>query len=162
MCRRDDAQKGQDMSTEITKSESKRKATKKAKAAKTTKQAGKGTKSVKANKPKDTKKERVLELLRRKEGATIAEIAKATSWQNHSIRGFLSGTLTKKMGLKIESSKNEGEGISDRLVNLPENRKAARIQKGGFFLSPITFRLTDYKSTGGKLACAAILLLLRC
>ena len=56
----------------------------------------------------DTKKAIVLELLRRKEGATIAEIAKATDWQNHSIRGFISGTITKKMGLAIDSSKTEG------------------------------------------------------
>ena len=39
-----------------------------------------------------TKKEIVLELLRRRDGATIADIAKATRWQNHSIRGFISGT----------------------------------------------------------------------
>ena len=57
---------------------------------------------------RDTKKAIVLELLRRKEGATIAEIAKATDWQNHSIRGFISGTITKKMGLAIDSSKTEG------------------------------------------------------
>ena len=48
----------------------------------------------------------VLELLRRKEGATTAEIAKATDWQNHTIRGFISGTITKKMGLPVESVKN--------------------------------------------------------
>ena len=40
-------------------------------------------------------------------GATLAEIAKATKRQNHSIRGFISGTITKKMGLAVESSKNE-------------------------------------------------------
>jgi hypothetical protein len=55
----------------------------------------------------NTKKAIVLELLRRKEGAMIAEIAKATDWQNHSIRGFLSGTVSKKMGLAVESVKNE-------------------------------------------------------
>jgi Protein of unknown function (DUF3489) len=59
-----------------------------------------------------TKKALVLELLRRKEGATIAEITKATNWQNHGIRGFISGTITKKMGLTMQSSKNEsGERI---------------------------------------------------
>ena len=46
-----------------------------------------------------TKKEIVLELLRRKDGATIADIAKATRWQNHSIRGFISGSVSKKMDL---------------------------------------------------------------
>ena len=54
-----------------------------------------------------SKKAIVLEMLRRKEGATLAEIAKATDWQNHSIRGFISGTITKKMGLTVESTKNE-------------------------------------------------------
>ncbi|MCX6632304.1 MAG: DUF3489 domain-containing protein [Candidatus Solibacter sp.] len=59
-----------------------------------------------------SKKAIVLDLLRRKDGATMAEIAKATDWQNHSIRGFISGNLTKKMGLVVESSKNEaGERV---------------------------------------------------
>ncbi len=88
----------------------KAKAPKRAKAAKATKQAGKATKSPpRSTKPKErSKKERILELLRRKEGATIADIAKATEWQNHSIRGFLSGRVTKRMGLSLESSKDEG------------------------------------------------------
>jgi len=53
-----------------------------------------------------SKKAIVIDLMRRKEGATLAEIAKATEWQRHSIRGFISGSLTKKMGLKVESTKN--------------------------------------------------------
>ena len=55
-----------------------------------------------------SKKAIVLEMLRRKEGASLAEIAKATDWLNHSIRGFISGAITKKMGLKVESTKQEG------------------------------------------------------
>jgi Protein of unknown function (DUF3489) len=59
----------------------------------------------------------VLELLRRKEGATIAEIAKATNWQNHSVRGFISGTVAKKMGLAVESTRN---GASERTYRIAE------------------------------------------
>ncbi|MGI8958537.1 MAG: DUF3489 domain-containing protein [Bryobacteraceae bacterium] len=47
----------------------------------------------------------MLELLRRPGGATLYELMAATEWQAHSVRGFLSGTLRKKMGLKIESDK---------------------------------------------------------
>ncbi len=54
-----------------------------------------------------SKKAIVVDLMQRKDGATMAEIVKATDWQNHSIRGFISGTITKKMGLKVESTKNE-------------------------------------------------------
>ena len=37
----------------------------------------------------------------------MSEIGKATGWQNHTIRGFISGNVTKKMGLAVDSSKNE-------------------------------------------------------
>jgi len=47
----------------------------------------------------------VLDLLKRAEGATLKEIMAATAWQAHSVRGFISGSLGKKMGLKIELEK---------------------------------------------------------
>jgi hypothetical protein len=46
----------------------------------------------------------------------FAEIAVPTGWQNHSIRGFLSGTLTKKMGLKLESEKTDAGDRTYRIA----------------------------------------------
>ena len=77
-------------------------APKKAKAAKAASTEGS------ASVPREfSKKAIVVELLRRKDGATLNEIMKATDWQAHSVRGFISGSLIKKMGLKVESSKND-------------------------------------------------------
>ena len=49
----------------------------------------------------------ILEMLKRPEGATAKELLKATGWQPHSLRGFLSGTVGKKMGLTVTSTKGE-------------------------------------------------------
>lgn len=46
-------------------------------------------------------------LLKRPDGVTLKELMKATGWQAHSVRGFLSGTIRKKLGLKITSTKAE-------------------------------------------------------
>jgi hypothetical protein len=49
----------------------------------------------------------VLEIIRRPDGASLKEIADVTEWQAHSIRGFISGSLGKKMGLTVESFKRD-------------------------------------------------------
>jgi hypothetical protein len=54
-----------------------------------------------------SKTETILSLMKRSGGATLKEIMEATSWQPHSVRGFISGTLGKKMGLTVESTKAE-------------------------------------------------------
>ena len=54
-----------------------------------------------------SKTAKVLDLLKRKNGATLKELMKATGWQAHSVRGFLSGTVGKKMGLTVTSTKGE-------------------------------------------------------
>ena len=52
-----------------------------------------------------TKTAKILRLLARPDGASLAELTKATGWQPHSVRGFLSGTIKRKMRLKLGSLK---------------------------------------------------------
>ena len=63
-----------------------------------------------------TKQELVLTLLRRSSGASIEEIMQATTWQQHSVRGFLAGTVKKKLGLELASSKPNDEVRRYRIV----------------------------------------------
>nr|WP_281721813.1 DUF3489 domain-containing protein [Nitrosomonas nitrosa] len=55
-----------------------------------------------------TKHVKLIEMLRRPDGATVAQIAKALNWQPHTVRGAMSGALKKKLGLTITSEKPEG------------------------------------------------------
>jgi Protein of unknown function (DUF3489) len=66
----------------------------------------KGAKKAKSGR-KDSKTNQVLDLLRQPGGVTAKELMETTGWQAHSVRGFLSGTVAKKMGLTVTSSKSE-------------------------------------------------------
>jgi hypothetical protein len=87
-----------------TKTKSTRKAT-------STKKAPKGRTKPEVAKPKiargGSKTAKILDLLKRPGGATSKELMKATGWLPHSVRGFLSGTVRKKMGLTVASAKGQ-------------------------------------------------------
>src|SRR5436309_15436636 len=58
-----------------------------------------------------SKQLRVLGLLSRPSGVTIATIMRATGWQPHTVRGFLAAVVRKKLGLRLESEKTDGERV---------------------------------------------------
>jgi hypothetical protein len=57
-----------------------------------------------------TKQAKLIDLLKRPEGATVEQIAAATGWQHHTIRGAISGALKKKLGLKVEATRTREVG----------------------------------------------------
>jgi hypothetical protein len=100
------AQKGQDAPTN-------KKASAKATVAP---KAPKGEAAVLTKKTRDgSKAAQVLALLRQADGATLEDLISATGWQAHSVRGFLSGVITKKMGLNLVSEKADGSARRYRL-----------------------------------------------
>jgi DNA-binding MarR family transcriptional regulator len=57
-----------------------------------------------------TKQALMIEMLKRPDGATVEQIAAATGWQHHTIRGAISGALKKKLGLTVEATRTREVG----------------------------------------------------
>jgi hypothetical protein len=70
----------------------------------------------KAGSRADSKQAKLVEMLKRPDGATIDEIVKKFEWQPHTVRGAIAGALKKKLGLDVQSEKVEGRGRVYRIA----------------------------------------------
>ena len=67
--------------------------------------------TAKAVAPRTSKIDTLVEMMRAKHGASIEQLSKATGWQNHSVRGAISGNVKKKLGLNVTSERVKGVRI---------------------------------------------------
>jgi hypothetical protein len=66
-----------------------------------------------------SKTDLVLKKLRQSKGATLQQLIDGTGWQQHSVRGFLSGTVKKKLGLELVSETGKDGQRRYRIVEAP-------------------------------------------
>ena len=84
--------------------------TSKAKEVKATTHSSNPVPTIRESSPK-TKQSQLIALLKNPQGADIKTLMQATGWQAHSVRGFISGTIKKKLGLNLISQKQNGVQI---------------------------------------------------
>jgi hypothetical protein len=74
-----------------------------------------------------SKQARVLALLRRSSGATIAGVMRSTGWQSHTVRGFLTAVVRKKLRLKLASEKADRERVYRIIDGSNSGKRAAAL-----------------------------------
>jgi hypothetical protein len=99
----------------------------------------------KASAPRaESKWAKILDMIARRNGATLLEIMKATGWQAHSVRGLIS-TGGKKRGVKVESAKNEA---GERVYRVAKVDRPIHPAAGS---PPAAFFVSDAKGSSTKL-----------
>jgi Protein of unknown function (DUF3489) len=84
----------------------------------------KATKASSGRRNPNSKQDQIVTLLRQPKGATLDVLVKATQWQKHSVRGFLAGTVRKKLKLPLISEKVHG--IRTYRIRSPKAKKATK------------------------------------
>jgi Protein of unknown function (DUF3489) len=96
-----------------------------------------------------TKQALLIELLKRPEGATVEQIAAATGWQHHTIRGAISGALKKKLGLTIEARRSAPTSVVGGGSQARRTREVGP-NKAGAKGSTTVYRITGSGQETGK------------